>query len=59
MLRPIRHRSMCGSCHGAADQLSAQVRQELSERYPRDQAIGFQDGEIRGWFWVEMPKKPR
>ena len=20
---------------------------------------GFSDGDIRGWFWVEMPKHPR
>jgi hypothetical protein len=32
------------------------VRAVLAERYPADRAIGFANGEIRGWYWVEMPK---
>jgi len=31
----------------------------LRDRYPKDRAIGFKEGEIRGWFWVEMPKERR
>ena len=59
VLRPIAHRPMCASCHGPADTLDPAVRVALRDRYPVDRAIGFKDGEIRGWFWVEMPKKPR
>ena len=59
VLRPIAHRPMCASCHGAADTLEPAVRAELRDRYPRDQAVGFTEGEIRGWFWVEVPKKLR
>jgi len=59
VLRPIAERPMCAACHGAADTLEPAVRAELRARYPRDQAVGFADGEIRGWFWVEMPKTPR
>ena len=59
VLRPIAQRPMCAACHGAADTLEASVRGELRDRYPRDQAVGFAEGEIRGWFWVEMPKTPR
>ena len=59
VLRPIAERPMCAACHGAADKLEPAVRAELRDRYPRDQAVGFTDGEIRGWFWVEMPKTPR
>jgi hypothetical protein len=58
VLRPIAHRPVCASCHGAADQLSPAVREALSVSYPRDRATGFTEGEIRGWYWVEMPKKP-
>ena len=29
------------------------------DRYPADRATGFKEGEIRGWFWVEVAKKPR
>jgi hypothetical protein len=59
VLRPIAHRPMCAACHGAADQLDPAVRAELRDRYPRDRAVGFDQGEIRGWFWVEMPKSAR
>lgn len=59
VLRPIAHRPMCASCHGRPDELDPGVRATLRAHYPLDRAIGFKDGEIRGWFWVEMPKKPR
>jgi hypothetical protein len=59
VLRPIAQRSICASCHGPADKLDPAVRSALRERYPADRATGFRRGEIRGWFWVEMPKKPR
>jgi hypothetical protein len=59
VLRPISERSICGNCHGPADRLSAGVRAEIAERYPADRAVGFREGEIRGWFWVEIPKRSR
>lgn len=36
--------------------LEPAVRAELRDRYPRDEAVGFTEGEIRGWFWVEVLK---
>ncbi|MGH8637692.1 MAG: c-type heme family protein [Burkholderiales bacterium] len=59
LLRPIAHRPICASCHGPADKLSPIIREALKDRYPVDQAVGFNEGEIRGWFWVEVPKKLR
>jgi hypothetical protein len=56
VLRPIAERPMCAGCHGPADKLSPGVLRVLADRYPLDRAVGFRDGEIRGWFWVEMPK---
>jgi len=56
VLRPIAYRPMCAWCHGPTDQISPAVRQVLADRYPADRAVGFTEGEIRGWFWVEMPK---
>jgi hypothetical protein len=56
VLRPIVERQMCAGCHGPADGVSQGVRTVLTERYPADRAIGFTNGEIRGWYWVEMPK---
>ncbi len=56
VLRPIVLQPMCIGCHGPADHISPEVRQMLADRYPRDRATGFTPGEIRGWYWVEMPK---
>jgi hypothetical protein len=57
VLRPMAERPICAACHGDRDKLDARVRQELDERYPRDRALYFQPGEVRGWFWAEVPKK--
>lgn len=59
VLRPIAQRSMCVSCHGPARKLDPGVFAALRDHYPKDRAIGFEEGEIRGWFWVEMPKQRR
>lgn len=59
VLRPISQRPICANCHGPVDRLSPGVRAVLADRYPADKAVGFTEGEIRGWFWVEMPKRPR
>jgi Protein of unknown function (DUF3365) len=59
VLRPIAEQPLCAGCHGPENQLAPGVRVALRSRYPADRAIGFGEGEIRGWFWVEMPKNPR
>ena len=56
VLRPMAERPMCAGCHGPAEKLSPGVMRVLKDRYPVDRAVGFREGEIRGWFWVEMPK---
>ncbi len=48
----------CAACHGRDHQLSTAIREELRDRYPSDRATGFIEGEIRGWYWVEIPKRP-
>ena len=56
VMRPIAHLAMCEPCHGSEDHLDRQVVTELKNRYPTDRGIGFEKGEIRGWYWVEVPK---
>jgi hypothetical protein len=56
VLRPIREQRICASCHGPEETLRADVRARLAERYPADRAVGFHEGDIRGWFWVEVPR---
>lgn len=59
VMRPIREQAICASCHGPQQTLSPGVSARLAQRYPGDRAVGFHDGEIRGWFWVEVPRTPR
>lgn len=54
-LLPIKTAPLCLSCHGAADSLQPEVTSALAKLYPSDQATGFAAGDLRGWFWVELP----
>lgn len=54
-LLPIRLKEKCLTCHGPTDSIAADVRSKLLELYPEDQATGFKEGDLRGWFWVEVP----
>ena len=58
VLRPILHQRMCDSCHGPADRIDPAVQAMLAARYPGDRATGFVEGQLRGWFWVEVPRQP-
>ena len=53
LLRPIPHGVTCGQCHGPVDQLSAPLRDFLKAAYPDDRALGFREGDLRGFIWVE------
>ena len=59
LLRPIVEQPMCASCHGPVEQIAPAVRTAIAARYPADRATGFDEGDLRGWFWVEVPKHPR
>ena len=54
-LLPIRLRAECQMCHGSAEEIDEEVMAALAENYPDDQAMGFVEGDLRGWFWVEAP----
>lgn len=56
-LLPIKLQAHCLMCHGPEDQIIPDVKAELAKLYPDDRATGFQEGELRGWFWIEMPAK--
>lgn len=55
VLLPIRLRPQCQLCHGSPDKIPTPVRDALASRYPQDQATGYAEGDLRGWFWVEVP----
>ena len=54
-LLPVRLRAECQMCHGSAEEIDEEIMAALAENYPDDQAIGFAEGDLRGWFWVEAP----
>lgn len=57
ILRPLAMMPACTRCHGPAAALAPDVKAEIAQRYPKDQATGFAPGDARGFFWVEV-KKP-
>ncbi|MBT9554567.1 MAG: DUF3365 domain-containing protein [Myxococcales bacterium] len=54
VLRPIRLEAVCTTCHGK--ELDPALAAELARRYPADQATGFAEGDLRGYFWADVPK---
>jgi len=54
-LLPIKLQSQCLMCHGPKEQIPQAVGDQLAKLYPDDEATGFQEGDLRGWFWVELP----
>jgi hypothetical protein len=54
-LLPIRLKAACQMCHGPAEEIDQTIQATLAEDYPDDQAVGFAEGDLRGWLWVEAP----
>jgi hypothetical protein len=55
VMMPIRLAEPCLACHGPRESLDQAVVAALAESYPDDEAVGFAEGDLRGWFWVEVP----
>lgn len=51
--RGIRTEPACLLCHGPA--VVEPLRAAIRARYPQDAATGFDEGALRGAFWVEVP----
>jgi hypothetical protein len=58
VLLPLAIEGPCVLCHGPVDALPADVRALLAARYPGDQAVGYQPGDLRGVIWAEGPAGP-
>ncbi len=52
-MKAIETKPVCLACHG--ERVAPQVEQALKALYPADQARGFNVGDIRGAFTVEIP----
>ena len=53
-MMPIKMNELCTNCHGPSESLSDEVTAALAEKYPEDEATGFNEGDLRGWFWVRV-----
>lgn len=53
-MSPIKMGKLCTNCHGPANAISPEVNDILAEKYPKDEATGFQEGDLRGWFWIRI-----
>ncbi len=54
-LEPLWTAPLCLQCHG--DAISKKVSDEITKRYPNDQARGFKVGDFRGFLWVKEKNK--
>lgn len=54
VLLPIRLKATCTICHGDPKQIGPDVKVAIATNYPNDEATGFSEGDIRGYFWVEV-----
>ena len=54
-LLPIKLQAHCSMCHGPKEQIAPVIQDQLAKLYPADEATGFNEGDLRGWFWIEMP----
>lgn len=52
-LLPIKLQPQCLMCHGPEEQIVPEIKQKLAQLYPDDRATGFNEGELRGWFWIK------
>ena len=54
--KPLVTKGVCLKCHGT--DISKEIQGEIKTNYPKDQAIGFKEGSLRGMIVAEIKKKP-
>ena len=53
-MRPLVALPLCINCHGPKENISADVKPILAEKYPEDRATGFLVGDLRGAISVKI-----
>ena len=56
---PIGTMKFCLACHGGDADVAPETVRVLKEHYPEDRAVGFAEGDVRGFFWAELEKNAR
>ncbi|MEO1712423.1 MAG: DUF3365 domain-containing protein [Bacteroidota bacterium] len=51
---PILTNAMCLNCHGDPSEMDPGTLGKIQELYPEDQAMGYEENELRGIWVVEM-----
>ena len=46
--RPVPVMATCLACHGSVKEIAPNVRAAITRDYPQDQAVDFQEGDLRG-----------
>jgi hypothetical protein len=54
VLVPIYTDGLCLTCHG--DKIEPELEKEIRKIYPQDQATGFAQGALRGFFFAEISR---
>jgi len=54
-VEPIAAQPLCLTCHGSS--VAPDLAREIALRYPEDEAVGFEAGDLRGIFWIEFPNE--
>ena len=57
VLRPIGTIAACTTCHGSKQSQPEALQRLLAQHYPADRALGFAEGDLRGFFWAEVKKR--
>lgn len=52
---PLPVQAKCLACHGPKSGIASETQAALAASYPGDEATGFNEGDLRGWLWVELP----
>ena len=52
---PIETNTMCLQCHGK--EIKPEVKTQILKLYPKDLAIGYKEGEVRGMWSITFDKK--
>jgi len=56
LLNPIKIATPCLNCHGSTiTDITPETQSKLNELYPHDQATGYKESDLRGWFWIQVP----
>lgn len=56
-MKPLVVQGMCLKCHGSNSEIPADVKKLFAVKYPKDKAIGYKVGDVRGAITVRIPLK--